>query len=75
MISFDEYIVLPEDEKAAIAMTQGNFVDFRYEKKFRVALYRLRHFYAEVYYDGALNTIDHTRAFTKISQLAPYINL
>ncbi|NHA03296.1 hypothetical protein G7092_05805 [Mucilaginibacter sp. HC2] len=75
MISFEDYNILPADEKAAIAMTQGDFVDFRYENEFRVALYRLRHFYAEVYYNSARNTIDHTQAFTSISRLAPYINL
>lgn len=54
---------------------QGKYVDMRSEGDYRILLYNLGDFYAEVFYDSSLNKISHIKGFKAISNLAPYVKL
>ncbi len=69
-----EFNALNDEERAAFAI-QGVFVELRFEKEFKVALYSHPDFYAEVFYNGLQNRIVSCRAFTSLAPLAAYINL
>lgn len=69
-----EFNNLNEDEQTAFAM-QGNFIDVRFEKGLKVALYSHPDFYTEVFYDGIHNQVVQCRAFTSTAPLVAYINL
>lgn len=54
---------------------QGKYVDTRSEGDYRILLYNLGDFYAEVFYSIQENQISRIKGFKAISHLAPYVNL
>ncbi|OCX54344.1 hypothetical protein BEL04_08790 [Mucilaginibacter sp. PPCGB 2223] len=69
-----EFNALDDEQRAAVAM-QGNFIEVRFEKELRVALYSHPNFFAEVFYDHTTNKIVRCRAFISLKPLAAYIHL
>lgn len=61
------------DFEQAQAVWNGTFLAHREEGLFRVILYQIDSFYAEVYYQKEQNIISHFRTFTTTRLLDPYL--
>lgn len=70
-----DFNALDEKSKSEAVFSTGTFVDDREEPPFKIQLYRLDHFYVEVYYDPLQNRVNQYRAFRALGQLAPYIRM
>jgi len=74
MITVLHFNAMLIDEQAKITI-KGNFIDDRIAGKLTVQLYRLDHFYVEVFYDAEKNEIIRYEGFMDTNRLAPYIRL
>jgi hypothetical protein len=59
--------------RASIIWKEGVFIEYRDQKEYRVILYDMRKFYAELWYDSEMNHIQLARGFKKIVCLDPYL--
>jgi hypothetical protein len=60
--------------KAQLVWEKGNLLAIRCTPERRICLYHLDKFFAEVWYDQALNRITNVRAFKSRTCLEPYLN-
>jgi hypothetical protein len=74
MITHYEFLRMSEPEQYE-AIWQGTLLGDRHEGDFWIQCYSLSSFYVEVYYDGQANQIQRIRSFSRLAQLAPYLNL
>jgi hypothetical protein len=56
------------------AIWEGQLIDDREDKEYKILLYQIDAFYLEVYYHKEHNVIERYRPFTSVDQLAPYLN-
>ncbi|MDX5422415.1 MAG: hypothetical protein LPK07_10745 [Hymenobacteraceae bacterium] len=57
-----------------IIWEHGNFLAFRGRRGYRIALYDLGNFFAEVWYNPETNFISLVRGFKSKKALEPYLN-
>ncbi len=62
-----------DDNGKAKAVWAGTFLADRFTAEYTVQLYSVGNFYVELFYNAAENKIDHFKAFTTKSLLAPYL--
>jgi len=68
-----DFIPLPQKEKATLLYEQGVYVGKRKQGKVIVILYQLEGFYAEIYYRIYRREIDHISCFSGTARLDPYL--
>ncbi len=62
-MTLNEFNLLSEDQQSTIILSEGVFIDIRFERGFRILLYHIYSFYAEVYYNPADNEIQTANEF------------
>ena len=61
--------------RAALIWRYGTFIEFREEEAYRIILYDMGNFYAELWYDADLNHLKHARGFKSWACLEAYLEL
>ncbi len=69
-----EYNLLDPDTKSQVLWDKGTFIMTRIENPYRINLYSLSDFFAEIWYNDENGTIDEIRAFKSFTLLEPYFN-
>ena len=69
-----DFIRYDHTQRAASVFDSGQFLLMHKRKQHHVALYDMGKFFAEIWYNSDLNSIDLVRGFKNDSQLAPYLN-
>jgi hypothetical protein len=59
--------------RTALIWRYGTFIEFRDEEAYRIILYDMGNFYAELWYDADMNHIKHARGFKSLACLEPYL--
>ena len=72
VIGIYEFNLMSDDFKAALLWDKGTFIMTRIENPYRISLYSLSDFFAEIWYNDEKGTIDEIRAFKSITALEPY---
>ena len=55
--------------------TKGTYIATRDQDVYRINLYHMKEFYAEVWYEVLSNEIQRTNSFKTLDALEPYIDL
>lgn len=71
-MTIEDFNFLNLNEQGDIVF-KGDFLVERIEGGCRIALYRVKGFYVEVYYDTDRNEIERVEAFKSNERLVPYI--
>ncbi len=71
-IGIQEFNDLVDNSKALMLWEEGRFLKTRIENPYRINLYSLSDFFAEIWYNDEKGTIDEIRAFKSITALEPY---
>jgi hypothetical protein len=66
-----QFIGLDTNEQAE-HIWQGTYLAMRTEEHYRILLYKLDDFFAEVFYNSDKNEISHIKGFRSRSLLMPY---
>ena len=59
--------------RASLIWEHGIFIEFRDQQEFRIILYDMGNFYAELWYDSDMNHVQLARGFKSINCLEPYL--
>lgn len=73
-IGIYEFNLMDDNSKAALLWGKGTFIMTRIENQYRINLYSLYDFFAEVWYNDEANSIDKIRTFKSIEALEPYLD-
>jgi hypothetical protein len=68
-----EFKLLDEKELAEALWDRGVHIGERQEGLFKIALYQIDAFYAEVFYHAGYNVIQGIRSFSNVDELEPYL--
>lgn len=72
MIALFHFLDLDINQQAEYVW-QGTYLDMRTEDSYRILLYNLGEFYAEVFYNAKTNEIAYIKGFKANSHLVPYM--
>ncbi|MDQ3290555.1 MAG: hypothetical protein M3Q05_04625 [Bacteroidota bacterium] len=70
-----EFFCNDPEQRAELVCTQGKLIAIRNSGAYRICLYTIGKFFAEVWYRMADNEVDLVRGFKSIDLLEPYLDL
>lgn len=73
-IGIHKFNDLADNFKASMLWEKGRFLMTRIENPYRINLYSISDFFAEIWYNDEKGTIDEIRAFKSFTLLEPYFN-
>ncbi len=71
-MTFEEYILLSEDQKLSVLWCEANFIAERKEIENKLFLYQVYSFYIEVLYSSN-SGLNQLRPFSSTEELEPYL--
>lgn len=71
-IGIYEFNLMDDNSKAALLWGKGTFIMTRIENQYRINLYSIFDFFAEIWFNDEKGTIDEIKAFKSITALEPY---
>ncbi|PSR54021.1 hypothetical protein AHMF7605_11060 [Adhaeribacter arboris] len=70
-----DFFSCDHEERAELVCTQGELVIVRGSGAYRICLYTMGRFFAEVWYRADNNEVDLVRGFKSLDMLEPYLEL